>query len=27
MQAPAEVSPRQLKELHIKLANDGPKAG
>ncbi|NML05272.1 aspartate--tRNA ligase [Sphingomonas sp. G-3-2-10] len=27
MQAPAEVSPKQLKELHIKLANDGPKAG
>jgi aspartyl-tRNA synthetase len=27
MQAPAEVSPKQLKELHIKLATDGPKAG
>ncbi|RYD97272.1 MAG: aspartate--tRNA ligase [Sphingomonadales bacterium] len=27
MQAPAAVSPKQLKELHIKLANDGPKAG
>ncbi|RYD54019.1 MAG: aspartate--tRNA ligase [Sphingomonadales bacterium] len=27
MQAPSEVSPKQLKELHIKLANDGPKAG
>jgi aspartyl-tRNA synthetase len=27
MQAPAAVSAKQLKELHIKLATDGPKAG
>ena len=27
MQAPAAVSAKQLKELHIKLASDGPKAG
>ncbi|MBX3564519.1 MAG: aspartate--tRNA ligase [Sphingomonas sp.] len=27
MQAPSAVSPKQLKELHIKLATDGPKAG
>ncbi|RYY24029.1 MAG: aspartate--tRNA ligase [Sphingomonadales bacterium] len=27
MQAPSAVSAKQLKELHIKLANDGPKAG